>query len=216
MSRSGPARAMPPRGGAADFQAPGRRRTRQSQEPDSAPVDSTGWKPSRGIENGMQSETAQIVAAILIGIGATLLMDGWNLVLKRVVGLKSLDYCMLGLWVRHMPRTFRHTSIAAAAPRQGECATGWIAHYSIGISLALAFMVATDDWLARPTLLPALGYGLVTVVFPFFIMQPAPGLGIASAKAAAPAQARTKSVATHLVFGLGLYVGALVVSQLGR
>jgi hypothetical protein len=164
----------------------------------------------------MRYETAQIVAAILIGIGATLLMDGWNLVLKRVVGLKSLDYCMLGRWVRHMPRTFRHTSIAAAAPRPGECAAGWIAHYSIGISLALAFMVATDDWLARPTLLPALGYGLVTVVFPFFIMQPALGLGIASAKAAAPAQARAKSVATHLVFGLGLYVGALVVSQLGR
>jgi hypothetical protein len=45
-----------------------------------------------------------------------------------------------------------------------------------------------------------------------FIMQPALGLGVASSKAARPAQARAKSVATHLVFGLGLYLGALALS----
>ena len=61
----------------------------------------------------------------------------------------------------------------------------------------------------------ALLFGLITVVFPLFVLQPALGLGIASARTPKPAQARLKSVGTHLVFGAGLYGCALVVSTLG-
>jgi hypothetical protein len=60
--------------------------------------------------------------------------------------------------------------------------------------------------------LPALFYGIGTVVFPFFIMQPSFGLGIAASRAPNPRHARLKSLATHTVFGLGLYVSALGVS----
>jgi uncharacterized membrane protein YagU involved in acid resistance len=113
-----------------------------------------------------------------------------------------------------MPRgTLRHASIAAAAPKPFECAVGRIAHYSIGVVLALVFVVlASVDWLGRPTLLPALLYGIGTVVFPFFIMQPSFGLGIAAARTPNPTQARLKSLVTHTVFGLGLYLCALGVS----
>ena len=151
---------------------------------------------------------------ILVGIGATLLMDLWNLLLKRGFGIASLNYCLLGRWVGHMPSgVFRHASIAASPPRSHECTVGWMAHYSIGVMLALVFVAvfAPAGWLARPTLLPALLYGLATVVFPLFVMQPSLGLGIASSRTPHPARARLKSLGTHLVFGLGLYVAALVV-----
>ena len=83
--------------------------------------------------------------------------------------------------------------------------------------LALVFALLTsDDWLARPTLLPALLYGLGTVVFPFFIMQPSFGLGVAASRTSKPTQARLKSLVTHTVFGVGLYVCALGVSYLLR
>ena len=158
----------------------------------------------------MRIEPASVVVAVVIGIGATLLMDAWNLLLKRAFGIGSLDYCMLGRWVLHMPAALRHANIAAAARRHHECPVGWTAHYSIGVSLALVFvLLQSGDGLTRPTLSPALLFGLVTVVFPFFVLQPALGLGIASAKAARPLQARVKSMGTHLVFGLGLYLGAL-------
>jgi hypothetical protein len=62
-------------------------------------------------------------------------------------------------------------------------------------------------------LLPLL-YGIVTVVFPFFILQPSFGLGVAASKTPKPAQARLKSLATHSVFGIGLYLCALIVSYL--
>jgi hypothetical protein len=163
---------------------------------------------------GVRFEGYYILAATAIGIGATLLMDLWNLFLKRRFNIPSLSYCVLGRWLRHMPEgTLRHANINAAPSKSFECIVGWIAHYSIGVGFALAFIVLTSgDWLARPTLLPALLYGIGTVVFPFFIMQPSFGLGIAASRAPKPRQARLKSLATHTVFGLGLYVCALGVS----
>jgi uncharacterized membrane protein YagU involved in acid resistance len=94
---------------------------------------------------------------------------------------------------------------------------GSIAHYTIGIVFAFVFVVlSSGDWLERPTLLPALLYGIGTVVFPFFVMQPSFGLGIAASKTPNPTQARLKSLMTHTVFGVGLYVCALGVSYVLR
>lgn len=166
----------------------------------------------------MGGEANNILGAMLIGIGATLVMDLWNLFMKRMFGIPSLNYCLLGRWLRHMPGgTLRHASITAASQKPFECAVGWTAHYTIGVLFALAFVVLTSgDWLARPTVLPALLYGTGTVVFPFLIMQPSLGLGIASSRTPKPAQARLKSLMTHFVFGVGLYVCALGVSYMLR
>ena len=158
----------------------------------------------------MGIEANYIVGAIAIGIGATLVMDLWNLFLKRTFGIPSLNYCLLGRWLRHMPGgTFRHANITAALQKPFECTVGWIAHYTIGVVFALVFVVlASGDWLARPSLLLALLYGVGTVVFPFFIMQPSFGLGIAASRTPKPMQARLKSLVTHTVFGVGLYLCA--------
>jgi hypothetical protein len=50
---------------------------------------------------------------------------------------------------------------------------------------------------------------LGTAVAPYFILQPAMGLGLAARRAPNPAMARLHSLVTHAVFGLGLYVTAL-------
>jgi hypothetical protein len=166
----------------------------------------------------MSIEAHSILGAIAIGIGATLVMDLWNLFLKRTFSIPSLNYCLLGRWLRHMPGgTFRHANITAATQKPFECTVGWIAHYTIGVVFALVFVVLTSGgWLARPTFGLALLYGLGTVVFPFFIMQPSLGLGIAASRTPKPMQARLKSLVTHTVFGIGLYLFALGVSYVLR
>lgn len=166
----------------------------------------------------MGIEANYILGAITIGIGATLAMDLWNQFLKRTFSIPSLNYCLLGRWLRHMPEgTFRHANITATPQKPFECTVGWIAHYTIGVVFALVFVVlASGDWLARPTLLLALLYGIGTVVFPFFIMQPSLGLGIAASRTPKPMQARLKSLVTHTVFGVGLYLCALGVSYVLR
>jgi hypothetical protein len=152
-----------------------------------------------------------LVASVAIGAGATLVMDGWNLFLKRALGIPSLDYCLLGRWVSHFREgTFRHTAIGAAARKPGECAIGWLTHYTIGVALAFGFvLLVSNGWIGRPTVLPALAYGIATVVFPFLVLQPAFGLGIAASRAPRPARARAKSLITHSVFGIGLWVSAI-------
>lgn len=164
----------------------------------------------------MSIETSDTLRAIAIGLGATFVIDLWNLFLKRAFSIPSLNNGLLGRWLCHMPGgTFRHASIKAAPQKPFEGTVGAIAHYSIGVVLALVFVVLiSPDWLARPTLLPALLYGIATVVFPFFILQPSFGLGIASSKAPRPTQARLKSLTTHIVFGVALYVCAVGVSYI--
>jgi hypothetical protein len=163
------------------------------------------------LSSGMLSS---LLAAAILGIGGTLAIDLWSLFLKQAFGIPSLSYCHLGRWFLHMPSgTFVHGRIGDAEPKAAECAIGWIAHYAIGISLSLTFVALVGrDWLSAPSLLPALFFGLATVLIPFLIMQPALGLGVASSKAPHPAQARLKSLMTHSIFGLGLYISALLLA----
>lgn len=164
----------------------------------------------------MIPEARYIIGAALVGLGATLMIDLWALLLRRGFNIASLNYCLLGRWLLHMPGgTIYHRSIAAAPQRPHECAMGWVAHYSIGAAFALIFVsLASGSWLERPTLIPALAFGVVTTLVPFLIMQPAFGLGIAASKTPHPNQARLKSLLTHAVFGVGLYLWALLLSSI--
>ena len=108
-----------------------------------------------------------------------------------------------------------HDSIALSAPKSHECTVGWIAHYSIGITFAGLFIgVMPDEWLSRPTLAPALVFGVITVVFPWFTMQPAFGMGVAASRTGNPVAVRLRNLATHAIFGAGLHVSALLLRHL--
>lgn len=159
-----------------------------------------------------------LFSAFLMGVGATLLMDLWAQFLKRGFQVPSLDLCLLGRWVLHMPSgTLAHPNIRAAQPRPHECAAGLASHYLIGIGFGIGFVLLMGPgWLARPSLLPAVLFGVVTVLVPFLTLQPALGLGIASARTPAPWRARVKSLATHTVFGAGLYLWGLVAAKIGE
>jgi hypothetical protein len=151
-----------------------------------------------------------ITHAIVIGAGATAVMDLWAACLRRFWRVPSLDYALLGRWIGHFPGgRFMHTSIASAVPVRHERIIGWSAHYAIGIAFAaLLLLVWGREWLERPTLLPALIVSSGTLVAPFLIMQPAMGAGIAASKTPLPHVARLRSLVTHTVYGVGLYVSA--------
>lgn len=164
----------------------------------------------------MSLEQFHITEAVVIGIGAALIMDLWNLFLHRAFNIASLNFCLIGRWLCHMTDgTFTHTRIGNTAKRPAECVIGWTAHFLIGVAFALLLVVATSGaWLEHPSLLPALLVGIGTVLIPYFVVQPALGLGVASANTPHPAQARLKSLMTHTVFGLGLYLSALAWNYL--
>ncbi len=159
----------------------------------------------------MQNFDVTFYQALLIGIGATAFMDIWSFLQRRLLGIAGLNYALVGRWIAHMAKgQFWHRMIGAAPPCSGEALIGWTAHYAIGVVFAGFLLLAFGEgWSQEPTLGPALLVGILSVAAPFFVMQPAFGLGIAAARTPNPSAARLKSIIAHLSFGLGLYISAV-------
>ena len=157
-----------------------------------------------------------LACTLLIGAGATAVMDLWAIARKRLLGVPAPNYGLVGRWIAHMPRgRFRHDSIAAAPPVRGERLIGWTAHYLIGIAFAAILPgIWGLAWIQHPTIGPALIVGIGTVAAPFLLMQPGMGAGIAASRTPRPAAARLQSLVTHAIFGLGLYAAGLAASIL--
>ncbi|WJR78892.1 DUF2938 domain-containing protein [Bradyrhizobium sp. NP1] len=158
-----------------------------------------------------------LLQACLIGAGATLVMDFWTVVRRKLFGVPALDYALVGRWLLHLAcGRFRHDPIAASPQVRGERLFGWTAHYLIGIAFAGVLLAAWGlDWARQPTIAPALITGVGSVAAPFLIMQPAMGAGFAASRTPRPALARLHSLVTHAIFGFGLYAAGWLVSLLG-
>ena len=155
--------------------------------------------------------------AMLIGIGATAVMDAWLLLLKHL-GVPTLNFAFIGRWMGHLFRgQFAHAAIAKAAPVRGELAWGWLTHYAAGVAFATVLVgLQGADWVRSPTLLPALAVGVCTVAAPLLVMQPAMGSGFAASRTPTPLKNCLRSLANHTVFGFGLYLSALAIALISR
>ena len=158
---------------------------------------------------------SSLFQTILVGIGATITMDVYSFILNAF-GIKTLNYKFLGRWIGHFFNgKFSHRTIFTAPSIKHEHIIGWITHYTIGIIFTFFLVLIFDKkWLENPTLLPALAIGVVTVVAPFFFMQPAFGLGITASNTPHPIKAQIMSLITHAVFGFGLFLSAKILSIL--
>ncbi|GLZ87603.1 membrane protein [Metapseudomonas resinovorans] len=158
-----------------------------------------------------------IIKVISIGIGATAVMDFWLIFLKRL-GVPTLNFAFIGRWVGHLLQgRVAHEAIARAQPIPGELALGWFTHYAIGIAFATLLVgLAGIDWATNPTLLPAVLVGMGTVAAPLLVMQPAMGAGFFASKTPTPLKNCLRSLANHSVFGLGLFLTAVLVDGIVR
>lgn len=150
---------------------------------------------------------------VLMGIGATAIMDLW-LIAMKLLGVATLNFALVGRWVGHLRHgRFSHTSIAQAAPIPREAELGWITHYAVGIAFAILLAcIQGTTWLQEPTLAPAIAVGAATVVVPLFVVQPAMGAGFAFSNTPTPGKNCLRSVMTHTVFGVGLYLSAVLIA----
>ncbi|WP_462181530.1 DUF2938 domain-containing protein [Pseudoalteromonas gelatinilytica] len=151
-----------------------------------------------------------IYVITFVGIAATLFIDLYAFLLAKVFKIPSLNFCLVGRWgLGLLDGKFVHQNIAASPVKHFECVFGWCVHYFIGVLFSFLFILLVGiAWLEQPTLIAACIFGLASVSMPFFVMQPALGMGIMATKSANPFQARLKSSVTHLLFGVGLYLSA--------
>lgn len=154
-----------------------------------------------------------ILRGTLIGIGATIAMDLWAILLHQVFGQPKANWAPVGRWFWHLRygKVF-HDNIANAEPYRHELALGWASHYAVGILYGIILaLVAGPNWLAEPTFLPAWILGIVTVGAGWFLLQPGLGIGWAASKTPNPAKVRALNLLAHTVFALGLWITALLI-----
>jgi Protein of unknown function (DUF2938) len=164
----------------------------------------------------MDREILLVLNGFIVGIGATALLDLFAIFQRKMFSIPSPNWCVVGRWIGYLPRgQFTHQNISKTPSIKGECYIGWATHYIIGIVYGvILFLLMSADWVLQPSLYPALIFGLVTVIFPFFILQPGLGLGIAASKTPNPNQVRLRSLLNHCIFGIGLYLCALILASL--
>jgi hypothetical protein len=155
------------------------------------------------------------IEALVVGTIATLATDLW-LWLLQIVGVPPANWALVGRWVAWMPRgVFVHRPIAATPSIRGELAIGWGFHYAVGIAYAALYLAISRSVLASgPTLISALVFAIALLVVPWFVMQPALGLGFFASKTPRPSVTRIISISGHAAFGVGLYLGSISTSFL--
>lgn len=146
---------------------------------------------------------------ILLGIFATVIIDIWTVFSNRVLTFPRTNWAMVGRWLGHIPNGILIHNPVSSAPRiKYESVIGWLFHYFIGIVYAALYAVFVV-WVLenKPTLLSAWAFGLVTILSPWFILQPSLGLGICAIKAPKPNMVRLQNFSIHSIFGLALFYG---------
>lgn len=159
-------------------------------------------------------DTVIFFKTAITGIGATLVMDLWSLLQKYLLNVAPLNYALVGRWVLWLPRgKYGHDTIVATPRIRGERFIGWVFHYLTGVIFAFVpLMLNATVWLSEPSLKLGLLAGLSTLFAPFMILQPALGFGLAASRTPRPWLARLLSLLTHLAYGAGLYIAALLMS----
>jgi hypothetical protein len=144
---------------------------------------------------------------VCVGVVGTVTMDVLASASRRVGLTAGAKGQWVGRWYLGIARgQFVHSNIAAAPEQTGEKRAALVGHYVIGITLAVLYVVGAGWVGVSPgSFLVALGYGLATCVFPWFLMFPALGFGLFGRKGPSELNLFTSSLMNHLFYGLGLW-----------
>ena len=154
-----------------------------------------------------------LIIGFVAGVIGTLAMDLLNNLVARTGLFLKIDVAMIGRmaagWTRGQFR-YRHPDEMEQLPN--EMIYGYLAHFGIGVGLAVPFVFGWDLWVGKPTSpVWAILYGVLTTAASFFFVYPSMGLGVFGMKSPERIKAFITPFANHLVYGLGLAVGILLV-----
>ena len=74
----------------------------------------------------MSSAAEIFLKATLIGVGGTICLDLYALMMSRVLGVPATNWAMVGRWFGNMAGQFVQVATSEAVPVKGELAIGWI------------------------------------------------------------------------------------------
>lgn len=147
------------------------------------------------------------------GTLGTVAMDSLNRLFARAGIVLKIDIRMIGrMAVGWAQGRFRYEHPSAAKPTANEMLYGLVTHYTIGVGLAIAYVVGWDLLVGGPASPAwAVPYGVATTAASYFVVFPSLGLGVFGRRSPEGIRAPLSSLANHLFYGAGLAVGVVVV-----
>ena len=154
-----------------------------------------------------------IVTGVVAGVLGTLVMDSLNHLFARTGMLLKIDMRMIGrMSVGWAHGRFRYRSPSEMEQVANEKLYGYVTHYTIGVGLAVPYVLGWDLLVGGPASpVWALAYGVATTVASYFFVFPSMGLGVFGRRSPEGIRAPLSSLANHLFYGVGLAVGVALV-----
>lgn len=155
-----------------------------------------------------------IVTGVIVGVSGTIAMDVFNHLFARTGLISKIDVGMLGRmaagWV-HGRFFYHHPSEVEQVAN--EKSYGYVTHYSIGVGLAVPFVLGWDlmvgVWPASPAW--TLAYGVATTIASWFFVYPSLGLGMFGLRSPEGIRNTFTSLANHIFFGIGMAVAVTLM-----
>jgi hypothetical protein len=160
-------------------------------------------------------DSSLLATGLAMGLGATLAIDLWAQLLRRAAGIGSTDWSLVGRWVAGLGRgRLRLGKIGTEGLSRRDLLLGWSTHYAVGIAYALIYLALLQSMARDVSLSSALLFGGITVLAPWLILQPGLGKGWFASATPRPGATRLLNLATHLLFGAGLYFSGQLAALL--
>ena len=147
-----------------------------------------------------------VVKGVVAGVLGTLVMDSVNHLFARTGMLLRIDMRMIGrMSVGWAHGRFRYGSPGEMEHVANEKLYGYITHYTIGVGLAVTYLLSWDLLVGGPASPAwALVYGVATTVASHFFVFPSMGLGVFGRRSPEGIRSPLSSLANHLFYGAGI------------
>ena len=150
---------------------------------------------------------------LIVGVVATLMLDIVQQLMKLAFGWPTTNWGIIGRWAAGLPQEqFVNQQIGKSPPVKNELTLGWLVHYGVGIAYgAIYLFLVYVVFGTTPGFVPAMIFGLGSVAVTWFMMEPILGAGVMGANTPNPMVTRLHDLGSHFGFGLGLYLGGLLI-----
>ena len=148
-----------------------------------------------------------VLTIVLAGIVACLVLDLWQQLLKRLLGIPASNWAVVGRWFIRTWRvkTMYQPTIDTEPPEPRELRVGWLVHYGVSVGYAaVLYALMTVVPVFKPTLFDGLVFGVLSVAVPWFYFMPCMGKGVMARHTAAPVKACCVALVNHFVYGVAL------------
>ena len=154
-----------------------------------------------------------LITGFVAGVIGTLAMDLLNNLVARTGMFLKIDVAMIGRMAAGWTRgRFRYGDPDEMEHVSNEMMYGYVAHFAIGVGLAVPFVLGWDFLVGGPASpIWAILYGVATTAASFFFVYPSMGLGVFGRRSPERIRAFITPLANHLFYGVGLAVGVVLV-----